>query len=116
MPILWYFTIFVDIIFLIYILGSSPWTENTICILQDAHEFLNFLLNELVDILEKESKVVAEPCENSSLKKNSNGPINVQLNGTKIEPVPTLVHKCFQVSFYPFLPICFFACASALQF
>lgn len=54
------------------------------------------MLNELVDILEKESKVVAEPCENSSLKKNSNGPINVQLNGTKKEPVPTLVHKCFQ--------------------
>ncbi|KAL5219305.1 hypothetical protein ABZP36_019989 [Zizania latifolia] len=62
---------------------------------QDAHEFLNFLLNELVDILEKESNV-REPCQNSSLQKNSNGPINGQLNGTRKEPITTLVHKCFQ--------------------
>lgn len=63
---------------------------------QDAHEFLNFLLNELVDILEKECKANKETAQNSSSNKNSNGPINGQPNGSHKEPDTTWVHKCFQ--------------------
>uniref|UniRef100_A0A453IYL5 ubiquitinyl hydrolase 1 n=1 Tax=Aegilops tauschii subsp. strangulata TaxID=200361 RepID=A0A453IYL5_AEGTS len=74
---------------------------------QDAHEFLNFLLNELVDILEKECKANKETPQNSSSNKSSNGPINGQPNGSHKEPETTWVHKCFQVSFHPFLPISF---------
>ncbi|KAL9253403.1 Ubiquitin carboxyl-terminal hydrolase 3-like protein [Drosera capensis] len=66
---------------------------------QDAHEFLNFLLNELVDILEKES--AATKVENTSPEKTANGPSNGHLsasngaNGSK-EPLVTWVHKNFQ--------------------
>uniref|UniRef100_A0A453IZC6 Ubiquitin carboxyl-terminal hydrolase n=4 Tax=Triticinae TaxID=1648030 RepID=A0A453IZC6_AEGTS len=63
---------------------------------QDAHEFLNFLLNELVDILEKECKANKETPQNSSSNKSSNGPINGQPNGSHKEPETTWVHKCFQ--------------------
>ncbi|GAB2219427.1 hypothetical protein Droror1_Dr00007062 [Drosera rotundifolia] len=66
---------------------------------QDAHEFLNFLLNELVDILEKEC--AATKVENTSPEKIANGPSNGHLNasngtnGSK-EPLVTWVHKNFQ--------------------
>ncbi|KAG2542840.1 hypothetical protein PVAP13_9NG817500 [Panicum virgatum] len=63
---------------------------------QDAHEFLNFLLNELVDILEKEHNAARESLQNISLQKNSNGPINGQANGSHKELPATWVHKCFQ--------------------
>jgi ubiquitin carboxyl-terminal hydrolase 12/46 len=63
---------------------------------QDAHEFLNFLLNELVDILEKEHNAAKESLQNISLQKNSNGPINGQPNGSHKELAATWVHKCFQ--------------------
>ncbi|KAK4401877.1 Ubiquitin carboxyl-terminal hydrolase 3 [Sesamum angolense] len=46
---------------------------------QDAHEFLNFLLNHLVDILEKES----HKAKNQAV---ANGPSNGQVNGVKQEP------------------------------
>ncbi|GLU20464.1 hypothetical protein SLE2022_366650 [Rubroshorea leprosula] len=65
---------------------------------QDAHEFLNFLLNELVDILEKEAQAakadVAEP--SSPSEKTANGPKNPQANGVQKEPLVTWVHKNFQ--------------------
>lgn len=61
---------------------------------QDAHEFLNFLLNELVDILEKES--VKPASETSSSATVANGLINLQENGGKKEPLVTWVHKNFQ--------------------
>ncbi|GKV49827.1 hypothetical protein SLEP1_g56557 [Rubroshorea leprosula] len=71
---------------------------------QDAHEFLNFLLNELVDILEKEAQAakadVAEP--SSPSEKTANGPKNPQANGVangvQKEPLVTWVHKNFQVT------------------
>ncbi|KAK3150721.1 hypothetical protein QOZ80_3AG0236830 [Eleusine coracana subsp. coracana] len=63
---------------------------------QDAHEFLNFLLNELVDILEKENKSARESLPNHSSQKTSNNPINGQLNGSDKELAATWVHKCFQ--------------------
>ncbi|KAK9166967.1 hypothetical protein Scep_002158 [Stephania cephalantha] len=47
--------------------------------LLDAHEFLNFLLNELVDILEKESQAAKGSSETSSpSEKIANGPRNLQ--------------------------------------
>ncbi|CAI9284135.1 unnamed protein product [Lactuca saligna] len=61
---------------------------------QDAHEFLNFLLNELVDILEKETKGTKE--HSSPPEKIPNG-IHVPLaNGVRKEPLVTWVHKNFQ--------------------
>ncbi|KAL5982193.1 Ubiquitin carboxyl-terminal hydrolase 3 [Asimina triloba] len=64
---------------------------------QDAHEFLNFLLNELVDILEKECNSVKDSPETSSPSENiANGPHTAQANGGKKEPPITWVHKIFQ--------------------
>ncbi|XP_010926298.1 ubiquitin carboxyl-terminal hydrolase 4 [Elaeis guineensis] len=64
---------------------------------QDAHEFLNFLLNELVDILEKESNAAKTSPDTSSSSENiANGPSHPQANGVQKEPVSTWVHKCFQ--------------------
>ncbi|KAF3606774.1 hypothetical protein DY000_02049657 [Brassica cretica] len=61
---------------------------------QDAHEFLNYLLNELDDILEKEAKTDNET--SSSPGKISNGPKLLQANGVHKEPTVTWVHKIFQ--------------------
>ncbi|CAL5434366.1 unnamed protein product [Camellia sinensis] len=63
---------------------------------QDAHEFLNFLLNELVDILEKESHAAKSIPETSPPEKIANGPNNPQANGVKKAPLVTWVHKNFQ--------------------
>ncbi|KAJ7547860.1 hypothetical protein O6H91_08G106900 [Diphasiastrum complanatum] len=67
---------------------------------QDAHEFLNFLLNELVDILEKEAKASEAKASktvsgNQGQEKVSNGSINGPVNGTT-PPIVTWVHKIFQ--------------------
>ncbi|KAI9165018.1 hypothetical protein LWI28_006087 [Acer negundo] len=57
---------------------------------QDAHEFLNFWLNELVDILEKESQAAkSDPETSSPTGKTANGPKNGQLNGVRKEPLVT---------------------------
>lgn len=64
---------------------------------QDAHEFLNFLLNVLVDILEKESKAAKSSSEASSAsEKVPNGPCCPLPNGVHKEPLVTWVHKNFQ--------------------
>ncbi|KAJ8480555.1 hypothetical protein OPV22_024282 [Ensete ventricosum] len=64
---------------------------------QDAHEFLNFLLNELVDILEKESDAAKSSPETlSPSKKIANGPCHPVANGVRKEPLVTWVHKNFQ--------------------
>nr|VDD64329.1 unnamed protein product [Brassica oleracea] len=70
------------------------------CVLQDAHEFLNYLLNELDDILEKEAKTYNET--SSSPGKISNGPKLLQANGVHKEPTVTWVHKIFQVTISSF--------------
>ncbi|KAL6220094.1 hypothetical protein ACLB2K_007851 [Fragaria x ananassa] len=58
---------------------------------QDAHEFLNFLLNELVDILEKEAQAAKSDQETSSPpEKLANGPKNGQANGSHKDPLVTL--------------------------
>uniref|UniRef100_A0A0D3CHZ6 USP domain-containing protein n=1 Tax=Brassica oleracea var. oleracea TaxID=109376 RepID=A0A0D3CHZ6_BRAOL len=62
-------------------------------VLQDAHEFLNYLLNELDDILEKEAKMDNEI--SSSPGKISNGPKLLRANGVHKEPTVTWVHKIF---------------------
>ncbi|VFQ93609.1 unnamed protein product [Cuscuta campestris] len=68
---------------------------------QDAHEFLNYLLNELVDILEKESNAAKSDRETSPSSENvANGPkailSNGHTNGNHKEPLVTWVHKNFQ--------------------
>ncbi|KAH0462642.1 hypothetical protein IEQ34_010217 [Dendrobium chrysotoxum] len=64
---------------------------------QDAHEFLNFLLNELVDILEKEGNDINDsPGTSSQAEQNANGPVHLRENGAKKEPLLTWVHKSFQ--------------------
>ncbi|CAK9174024.1 unnamed protein product [Ilex paraguariensis] len=63
---------------------------------QDAHEFLNFLLNDLVDTLEKESHPAKSSPETSSPVRLANGQNNGQANGVKHEPLVTWVHKNFQ--------------------
>nr|GMC57186.1 ubiquitin carboxyl-terminal hydrolase 3 [Ipomoea batatas] len=64
---------------------------------QDAHEFLNYLLNELVDILEKESNAVKGDHESSSpTEKIANGSKAVLVNGAQKKPLVTWVHKNFQ--------------------
>lgn len=59
---------------------------------QDAHEFLNFLLNELVDILEKEPQAA----KTSPPEKIANGAKTSQANGVNKEPLVTWVHENFQ--------------------
>lgn len=63
---------------------------------QDAHEFLNFLLNELVDILEKEESNATKtsPDASSTLQSGKNA------SGDKKEPLVTWVHKNFQVRYF----------------
>lgn len=64
---------------------------------------MNFLLNELVDILEKESHAVKTSPETSPpSEKIANGPKNPEANGVKKEPLVTWVHKNFQVSLHGF--------------
>ncbi|XP_023763266.1 ubiquitin carboxyl-terminal hydrolase 3 [Lactuca sativa] len=64
---------------------------------QDAHEFLNYLLNELVDILEKESRAAkSDPESCSSSEQIPNGIKTSHINGHVREPLITWVHKNFQ--------------------
>ncbi|KAH7287676.1 hypothetical protein KP509_32G069000 [Ceratopteris richardii] len=67
---------------------------------QDAHEFLNYLLNDLVDILEKEAKTSANggTSQNSGIhqEKGANAVSNGYGNGGQTQPIVTWVHKLFQ--------------------
>ncbi|CAM6093385.1 unnamed protein product [Calypogeia fissa] len=67
---------------------------------QDAHEFLNFLLNELVDILEKEAKASSRPTSGHQVypEKLANGIANgvANGNGNHQQHSVTWVHKIFQ--------------------
>lgn len=68
------------------------------CFWQDAHEFLNFLLNEIVDTLEKEAQATKNDQETSSpAEKTANGPKHAHANGGPKEQLDTWVHKNFQV-------------------
>lgn len=75
--------------------------------MQDAHEFLNFLLNQLVENVEKESIAKDSPASSSSssggqtsLPNGSHPPLT---NGVKKEPHATWVHNIFQVEEINFL-------------
>ena len=60
---------------------------------------MNFLLNELVDLLEKEAQAAKTDQETSPpSEKAVNGPKNGQANGVHKEPLVTWVHKNFQVA------------------
>ncbi|XBI46675.1 hypothetical protein VPH35_110856 [Triticum aestivum] len=63
---------------------------------QDAHEFLNFLLNEIVDILEKEFSTVKDSPESTSPGRAANGEVYHLANEVRREPLVTWVHKNFQ--------------------
>ncbi|KAF7089732.1 hypothetical protein CFC21_092622 [Triticum aestivum] len=65
---------------------------------QDAHEFLNFLLNEIVDILEKEFSTVKDSPESTSPGGVANGEVYHLANEVRREPLVTWVHKNFQGS------------------
>nr|GMC59599.1 ubiquitin carboxyl-terminal hydrolase 3 [Ipomoea batatas] len=81
--------------FVFKILLIHCWYSWVLCL--DAHEFLNYLLNELVDILEKESNAVKGDQESSSpTEKIANGPKAVLANGAQKKPLVTWVHKNFQ--------------------
>lgn len=77
---------------------------------QDAHEFLNFLLNELVDILEKEAQASkTDPETPAPSEKVANGFKNGHANGPQKEPLITWVHKNFQVTCLPIYSCLFFS-------
>ncbi|KAK1359247.1 hypothetical protein POM88_043721 [Heracleum sosnowskyi] len=71
-------------------------SENSAVEHEDAHEFLNFLLNELVDIVEKEHQAAKDPLGTSPPDKIANGVKSSQANGVKKEPLVTRVHENFQ--------------------
>ncbi|KAL9141340.1 hypothetical protein ABFS82_14G096200 [Erythranthe guttata] len=62
---------------------------------QDAHEFLNFVLNKLVEIMEKESHKVTSAPQTVSVEDAVNEPTNGRINGSN-EPFFSWVHKVFQ--------------------
>lgn len=88
-----------DAYFPVHIPICSFFISSSSCFLsQDAHEFLNYLLNELVEILEKESRAAKSDAEVSPpSEKITNGPTSVNANGAQKEPLVTWVHKNFQV-------------------
>lgn len=74
------------------------WLNASHCFLQDAHEFLNFLLNEIVDTLEKEAQAAKNDQETASpAEKTANGLKTAHANGGPKEQLDTWVHKNFQV-------------------
>lgn len=56
------------------------------------------MLNELVDIVEKEHQAAKDPLGASPPDKIANGVKTPQANGVKKEPLVTWVHENFQVS------------------
>ncbi|CAH1427781.1 unnamed protein product [Lactuca virosa] len=76
---------------------NEKWHEGFMFLLHDAHEFLNYLLNELVDILEKVSRAAkSDPESCSSSEQIPNGIKTSHINGHVREPLITWVHKNFQ--------------------
>lgn len=59
---------------------------------------MNFLLNEIVDILEKEFSTVKDSPESTSPGGVANGEVYHLANEVRREPLVTWVHKNFQVT------------------
>ena len=57
---------------------------------QDAHEFLNYLLNTIADLLQEERR---QDKPNGRL---ANGSLDSQNNNSNATPAPTWVHEIFQ--------------------
>uniref|UniRef100_A0A3Q2SUA6 ubiquitinyl hydrolase 1 n=1 Tax=Fundulus heteroclitus TaxID=8078 RepID=A0A3Q2SUA6_FUNHE len=57
---------------------------------QDAHEFLNYLLNTIADLLQEERK------QEKSNGRLANGTLDSQNNNSNATPAPTWVHEIFQ--------------------
>jgi len=77
---------------------------------------LNFLLNELVDILEKEAQAAkTDPETPTPSEKVANGFKNGHANGPKKEPLITWVHKNFQVTCFAKFFVIFFVVATNLE-
>ncbi|KAH9316845.1 hypothetical protein KI387_018614, partial [Taxus chinensis] len=67
---------------------------------QDAHEFLNFLLNDLAETLEKETSATKKLSGNLlQPEKKTNGSVNGLVNGTPQPSALTWVHNIFQGTF-----------------
>uniref|UniRef100_A0A0D9VHF0 Ubiquitin carboxyl-terminal hydrolase n=1 Tax=Leersia perrieri TaxID=77586 RepID=A0A0D9VHF0_9ORYZ len=64
---------------------------------QDAHEFWNFLLNEIVDIMEEDCRTANNSPQTITPEEvPSNGVANNLANGVTVGPLVTLVHRTFQ--------------------
>lgn len=57
---------------------------------QDAHEFLNYLLNTIADLLQEERK------QDKTNGRLANGTLDCQNNNSNTTPAPTWVHEIFQ--------------------
>ncbi|KAA8580766.1 hypothetical protein FQN60_013724 [Etheostoma spectabile] len=57
---------------------------------QDAHEFLNYLLNTIADLLQEERK------QDKTNGRLANGTLDSQNNNSNATPAPTWVHEIFQ--------------------
>lgn len=57
---------------------------------QDAHEFLNYLLNTIADLLQEERK------QEKTNGRLANGTLDCQNNNSNANPAPTWVHEIFQ--------------------
>uniref|UniRef100_A0A8C6T9M3 ubiquitinyl hydrolase 1 n=1 Tax=Neogobius melanostomus TaxID=47308 RepID=A0A8C6T9M3_9GOBI len=57
---------------------------------QDAHEFLNYLLNTIADLLQEERK------QEKTNGRLANGTLDSQNNNSNASPAPTWVHEIFQ--------------------
>ena len=57
---------------------------------QDAHEFLNYLLNTIADLLQEERK------QEKTNGRLANGSLDSQNNNSNATPAPTWVHEIFQ--------------------
>lgn len=57
---------------------------------QDAHEFLNYLLNTIADLLQEERK------QEKTNGRLANGTLDSQNNNSNATPAPTWVHEIFQ--------------------
>uniref|UniRef100_A0A0E0NGR4 Ubiquitin carboxyl-terminal hydrolase n=1 Tax=Oryza rufipogon TaxID=4529 RepID=A0A0E0NGR4_ORYRU len=62
---------------------------------QDAHEFWNFLVNDIIDILEEDCRT-ANSSPETTPEEVSNGAANALANGARERPLVTLVHRTFQ--------------------
>lgn len=84
-PILWF--LFVDISVVCFSFSTELFDNY---MQQDAHEFLNYLLNTIADLLQEERK------QDKTNGRLANGTLDSQNNNSNAAPAPTWVHEIFQ--------------------